>query len=356
MQWLKTNTAVVVTVGPFLDVTDGVTPEIALTVTNCLLTLVAETDAGSAPTLVLDVAPTASAGSNDMVHITSDSAGYYSLELTAANLNRLGRIRLNIIDTDVHLPVFHDYMIVPANVYDALVLGTDTLQADVTQWLGTAAATPTTAGVPEVDVTHVSGTAQTARDIGASVLLSSGTGTGQLDFTSGVVKANLIQILGTALTETAGQIAAAFKQFFDVGTPTGTMKAITAVGTVTGNVDGNVGGNVTGSVGSVTGAVGSVTGAVGSVTGAVGSVTGNVGGNVTGSVGSVSGHTAQTGDTFALANGATGFVAIDTVVDAVKVKTDQLTFTKTNEVDSNVQSINGATIVGDGNATPWDGA
>lgn len=43
-----------------------------------------------------------------------------------------------------------------------------------------------------------SGTAQTARDIGASVLLSSGTGTGQLDFTSGVVKGNVTQLLGTA--------------------------------------------------------------------------------------------------------------------------------------------------------------
>lgn len=42
------------------------------------------------------------------------------------------------------------------------------------------------------------GTAQTARDVGASVLLSSGTGTGQLDFTSGVVKGNVVQWLGTA--------------------------------------------------------------------------------------------------------------------------------------------------------------
>jgi len=53
-------------------------------------------------------------------------------------------------------------------------------------------------------------------------------------------------------------------------------------------------------------------------------ITGNLTGNVTGSVDSVSGHTNQTGDTFALANGAAGFVAIDTVVDAVKVKTDFL--------------------------------
>ena len=35
----------------------------------------------------------------------------------------------------------------------------------------------------------------------------------------------------------------------------------------------------------------------------------------------LTGHTAQTGDTFALANGAAGFVAIDTVVDAILVDT-----------------------------------
>ena len=42
-------------------------------------------------------------------------------------------------------------------------------EVDVTHWLGTAAATPTTAGVPEVDVTHVGGTAQTAGDLKASL-------------------------------------------------------------------------------------------------------------------------------------------------------------------------------------------
>lgn len=92
---------------------------------------------------------------------------------------------------------------------------------------------PEEAGDVRVNVTQVNGTTQTARDLGASVLISSGTGTGQLDVTSGVIKANLAQILGTALTETAGQIAAAFKQFFDVASPTGTMKAITNVVTTT---------------------------------------------------------------------------------------------------------------------------
>lgn len=48
------------------------------------------------------------------------------------------------------------------------------------------------------------GTAQTARDIGASVLLSAGAGTGQLDFTAGVVKANATQFAGQTITAAAG--------------------------------------------------------------------------------------------------------------------------------------------------------
>lgn len=38
-------------------------------------------------------------------------------------------------------------------------------EVDVTHWLGTAAATPTVAGVPEVDVTHIGGGAQSATDL-----------------------------------------------------------------------------------------------------------------------------------------------------------------------------------------------
>lgn len=96
-----------------------------------------------------------------------------------------------------------------------------------------------------VDVIKIAGTTQTARDLGASVLLSPGTGTGQISLSSGTVTA------GTVSDKTGYSLSSS--QTF--------------------NVTGNRTGNVTGSVGSVTGAVGSVTG--------------NVGGNVTGSVGSV---------------------------------------------------------------------
>lgn len=125
MRFLKQNTATRVTVGPFLDVTDGKSPELSLTVTGCHLTLMVD-DAG-VPTLALDADATASGGNNDMVHVTGDNAGFYDLELTAAQVNYVGRAMLAVIDDDVHLPVFHEFMIVPANVYDSF-FGTDKLQ------------------------------------------------------------------------------------------------------------------------------------------------------------------------------------------------------------------------------------
>lgn len=181
-----------------------------------------------------------------------------------------------------------------------------------------------------VDVLKINGTSQTARDLGASVLLSPGTGTGQLSITSGVVQADAAKVNGvstaavttvkpvlglavdgviptaTNLTNapTAGDFTATMKTSLNAATPASVTGAVASVtGNVGGNVVGSVGsvvgavGSVTGAVGSVTGnvggnvvgTVGSVVGAVGSVTGAVGSVTGNVGGNVTGTVGSVVG-------------------------------------------------------------------
>jgi hypothetical protein len=115
---LKTNTATRITVGPFFDKTDGVTPETAITVTSCKLTMTVDT--GGVPTLVLDTNPTASAGNNDMVHITGDDSGMYDLELTAANLNYVGNAKIVITDPAVHVPVIEYLRILPADVYDSL--------------------------------------------------------------------------------------------------------------------------------------------------------------------------------------------------------------------------------------------
>ena len=61
----------------------------------------------------------------------------------------------------------------------------------------------------------------------------------------------------------------------------------------------------------------------------------------------------QTGDSYAIVNGDHGLVSIQDDVDAIKAKTDSLTFTVGNQVDANIQSINDVAVAGDGDATPW---
>ena len=76
----------------------------------------------------------------------------------------------------------------------------------------------------------------------------------------------------------------------------------------------------------------------------------------------LTGHTAQTGDNYARLGAPAGAslsadvaaVKVDTA--ASKVTTDKITFTTANQVDANTLAINSATIVGDGNAVPFDGA
>jgi len=64
--------------------------------------------------------------------------------------------------------------------------------------------------------------------------------------------------------------------------------------------------------------------------------------------------TVQTGDSFAIVNGDHGLVSIQDDIDAIKAKTDSLTFTEAGQVDANVQSINDVAITGDGSATPFN--
>lgn len=45
---------------------------------------------------------------------------------------------------------------------------------------------------------------------------------------------------------------------------------------------------------------------------------------------------------------------LDTEIAAIKAKTDSLTFTKANELDTNIKSVAGTTVTGNGSAgTPW---
>lgn len=128
MWFLKQSTAVDVVIGPFVDDTDGKTPETALTISqaDCQLTknggAVAQKNSGTAAS-----------------HL---GGGHYKVPLNATDTNTLGHLRLYVNEGGA-LPAWIDFMVVPANVYDSLIGGSDALQVhanEITANLITAAA------------------------------------------------------------------------------------------------------------------------------------------------------------------------------------------------------------------------
>lgn len=212
--WLKQSTATVISFGPFVDKTDGVTPETGL---------ISALDHASTGIMLSKSGGAFAVRHATVTATTYDAYGNYLVTLDTTDTNTLGVLRVQFIETATCLPVWQDFMVLPANVYDSLVSGSDTLQADVTQ---------------------IGGDAQSATDLKDFADAGYDPGTNKVQ---GVV------LVDTCTTNTDMR---------------GTDSAYTG-----GNITGDITGNLSGSVGSVTGAVGSVTG--------------NVGGNVTGSIGSL---------------------------------------------------------------------
>lgn len=239
-RWLKQSTSADVPIGPFVDATDGVTAETALTITQ--------------PDIRLKKNAGAWAQKAAAQTLTHEENGNYEVTLDATDTDTVGLLRLHVAESGA-LPVWEDFLVVPGIVYDSFfpaaagnplplfgildwgtaqasaagtlvhraglsladdipngatefvygatgagqarsvhdfVGATDTasispnwtttpdgtslyatfatplgststpLPANVTQWLGTAAATPTVGGVPEVDATHYLGSAAPA--------------------------------------------------------------------------------------------------------------------------------------------------------------------------------------------------
>jgi len=128
MQLLKQSTSVDVRMGPFMDASDAVTPE-----TGVLLTA-----ADQAEALKHDGAATVDISSNTWAAVTG-ADGWYDLTLSTSDTGTLGLLDIVVQDASVCLPVFARFMVVPANVYDSLIGGSDQLQVDTVQIASTTA-------------------------------------------------------------------------------------------------------------------------------------------------------------------------------------------------------------------------
>lgn len=213
-----------------------------------------------------------------------------------------------VIDKVVHIEL------IAVDQYDSVRGGMTALPNAAASAVGGLPVAVDTSG--RVDVLKINGTSQTARDLGASVLLSSGTGTGQISLSSGLVTLAgvthtgavipTVTTVGTLTTYTgntpqtgdsfarigaagAGLTALGDTRLANLDTTVSSRSTLTQTQVTGGayalnsasftcgdtrlaNLDAAISTRSTyagGAVASVTGAVGSVTGSVGSVTSAV---------------------------------------------------------------------------------------
>lgn len=136
--------------GPFLDKTDGVTEETGL---------VSALDHASTGIKLSKNGGALTIRHATVTATTYDAYGMYRVTLDTTDTNSLGTLRVAFNEAATCLPVWQDFMVLPANIYDSLVGGSDLLDVSVTQILGTAVSTPATAGVLDVNVKNAGNTA-----------------------------------------------------------------------------------------------------------------------------------------------------------------------------------------------------
>lgn len=117
MSILKQSTAATIKLGPFVDDTDGKTAETSLTISQADIRL--SKNGG-------DFAQT-----NNAAGATHDELGYYDVPLDTTDTDTLGRLRVAVSKAGA-LPVWQDFVVVTANVYDTLC-STDKLDVNVAE-------------------------------------------------------------------------------------------------------------------------------------------------------------------------------------------------------------------------------
>lgn len=190
-------------IGPFLDDTDFKTAETGLTIANTDIKLRANGTTLSNKN---------SGGGTHQVN------GVYAVTWDATDTANVGELHFSVVVAGA-LPVFGTYVVLEEAVYDALF----------------AASAPGYVTDQPVNTTKFGGTTVTGRDLGTSVLLSSGTGTGQVKLAAGYVAPNWGDVGNP--TTTVGLSGTTVKTATDVETDTQDLQSrIPAALTVDGNI------------------------------------------------------------------------------------------------------------------------
>lgn len=308
--WLRQSTASQeILLGPFLDSTDGNTAETGLTIANTDIKIWKE-----------GATAEANKNSGGATHIAS---GRYYAVLDATDTNTLGKMEVNIHVTGA-LAVRREYMVLPANVYDSLVLGTDKLEVDSTLIEGGDATDAINAACDTAltDYGANTTTPPTAAAIADAVLDEA---------LSGHVVAGS---LGKAVADIETDATAILADTNELQTNQGDWATATGFATsaALATVDSNVDSILLDTGTTLPATLSTIAGYIDTEVSAIKAVTDNL---------------PDSGALTSLAQ-ASALTTVDTVVDGIKAKTDSLTFTVAGQVDANVQYVNDVAVTGTG--------
>jgi hypothetical protein len=122
--YLKQSAGIVISMGPFLDATDAVTPESGLA---------SGMDGTSGILLSRNGAAMVLREVTGLASTVYDTFGHYRVTLHSNDVNTLGLLSVQYSLPATTKPRCQDYCVLPANVYDSLIPGTDLIQVDLTQ-------------------------------------------------------------------------------------------------------------------------------------------------------------------------------------------------------------------------------
>ena len=234
-QFLRQSTAATILVGPAVDKTDGVTPETGLAAGTVDEIGVYKHDA---------TALTSIAGTTTLTH---RAGGMYTATLSTSDTGTRGRLTFYMRDDDTCLPVWKEFTVVSASVYDSLIGTGDWAGLSDAVWdevmsghnVKNSAAKFLKQGGGGTQVTIISGTATAGGsssitldsdavaqdDIynGNLVVITGGTGAGQtrriIDYTAArVATVDLAWVVTPNATSTYELVAAPTSYLADEGT------------------------------------------------------------------------------------------------------------------------------------------
>lgn len=203
MTWIKQSTASTIVIGPLVDQTDGFTAETGLTIAQADIRL--SKNGG------------AFAQTNNAAGATHMENGHYSVPLNTTDTNTLGRLRV-VVNESGALPVWRDFMVVPANVWDSF-FGADRLQVHVDE-MTAGIITATVIATDAIDADAIADNAINAAAIAADAITAAKIADGAIDaatFAAGAINAAAIaadaigasELAADAVTEIQSGLATA---------------------------------------------------------------------------------------------------------------------------------------------------